>query len=178
MFEEEIFERIDSNILFAMYSYLSRDSHHVQVFISALGAKIQEFTRKCSRLLQIYITPYVDPTLKMGIRIRNKSQEEVLEEMRFLEHKGQLWPLHVQPCLKMLTILATESALFTFVTLTGARHPGELVPGEDHEMELMKKRVLGRTILGSYLGSMVNEKAAQISLSAVVCFVKSQRRWR
>lgn len=88
IFEEEIFERIDSNILYALYAYLSRDEDHIQTFIDVLGSKSMEFTRKCSRLLIIYITPYVDPTIKCGIRIRNKTQEEVMIEMRFLEHKN------------------------------------------------------------------------------------------
>ena len=89
IFEEEIFERIDSNILYAFFAYLQRDDdEHAETFINALGAKTMEFTRKCSRLLQIYITPYVDPTIKCGIRIRNKTQEEIMEEMRFLEHKA------------------------------------------------------------------------------------------
>lgn len=73
IFEEEIFERIDSNVLYALLAYLSREPEHVDTFIEVLGAKTAEFTKKCSRLLQIYITPYVDPTIKCGIRIRNKT---------------------------------------------------------------------------------------------------------
>jgi len=38
--------------------------------------------------------------------------------------------------------------------------------------------VLGRTIVGSYLASPDQEKAAQISLSIVVAFIKSKKRWR
>ena len=98
--------------------------------------------------------------------------------MRFLEHKNQLWPLHVQPCLKMVKLLASKSAMFTFFCLTGNRHPGENIPGEDHDIEIQKKRVLARTIISSYLASLENEKAAQISLNVVVQFVKSKLRWR
>ena len=110
--------------------------------------------------MTIYITPYVDPTIKCGIRIRNKTQEEVMVEMRFLEHKNQLWPLHVQPCLKMVKLLCLKSAMFTFFCLTGNRHPGEHIPGEGHEIEIQKKRVLARTIISAYLASLDNEKAA------------------
>mmetsp|Transcript_39001 Transcript_39001/g.51034 ORF Transcript_39001/g.51034 Transcript_39001/m.51034 type:complete len:103 (+) Transcript_39001:1033-1341(+) len=88
IFEEEIYEKIDSNILYAFYAYLSRAPEHAHIFIKALGSRTLEFTRKCSRLLQIYITPYVDPTMKCGIRIRNKTPEELMEEMRFSDHKG------------------------------------------------------------------------------------------
>ena len=95
-FEEEIiFERIDSNILYALQSYLSKSPDNVITFIKVLEGKMMEFMRKCARLLQIYITPYVDPTITKGILLRKKTPEEEMEEMRFNEHKGQLMPMHV-----------------------------------------------------------------------------------
>lgn len=97
--------------------------------------------------------------------------------MRFNEHKGQLMPMHVQPCLKITRILAEKSAMFSYFSLTGMRHSGENIPGEDLTIDPLKKRVLGRTIIQNYLASVENEKAAQIALCIVIAFVKSNKRW-
>ena len=85
--------------------------------------------------------------------------------------------MHVMPCLKITRILAEKSAMFTYFSLTGMRHDGENVPGEDAKIDPMKKRVLGRTIIQSYLASQDNEKAAQISLRIAMAFVSSSKRW-
>ena len=118
-------------MMYALQAYLTRSPDHVETFLHVLGAKTMEFMRKCSRLMQIYITPYIDPTLKSGIRMRNKTPEEASEENRFLSHKRQLWPLIVQPCLRIVSILAEKSAMFTYFCLTGVRHPGEKIPAEE-----------------------------------------------
>lgn len=102
-----------------------RDEGSVEGFLDLLGARILEFMRKCSRLLEIYCTPYEDPSFKFGIRYRHKTPAEERQYQRFLRHKKQLWHLHTLPILKIIKIISQKSALFTYLCLTGVRNSGE-----------------------------------------------------
>lgn len=63
--------------------------------MDTIGAKTIEFSRKCARLLLIYIKPLEDPTIKNGMKMRNKTDEEKMEEMRYNDHRRVLWPLQI-----------------------------------------------------------------------------------
>ena len=91
-------EKIDSNVLWGVLAYVARDNDYnnndcITTFMDAIGAKTIEFSRKCARLLLIYIKPLEDPTMKNGMKMRNKKDEEKMEEMRYNDHRRVLWPL-------------------------------------------------------------------------------------
>ena len=119
-----------------------------------------EFTRKCARILDSYIEPYAETPIIKGVGAREKTEEEQMEKLRFFERKKKLWPLHVLPCLKIVKKIAEKSAEFTYFSLTGIKHPGDCIPGEDHQVVPQRNLVLGRTVIRSYLASIDNEKAA------------------
>ena len=99
-------EKIDSNVLWGVLAYVARDNSDsnnnddddddcITTFMDAFGAKTIEFSRKCARLLLIYIKPLEDPTIKNGMKMRNKKDEEKMEEMRYNDHRRILWPLQI-----------------------------------------------------------------------------------
>ena len=53
--DEALRERIDSNVLYALLAFCSRSRQHVDRLTEVMQSRTQEFTRKCARLLLIYV---------------------------------------------------------------------------------------------------------------------------
>jgi len=64
-------------------------------------------------------------------------------------------------------MLASRSALFAFECVTGVHHPAENLPSEAADFAVickLKKRLLGKVLVQTYLTSVENEKAAHGAL--------------
>jgi len=160
--DEELLERLDSDVLWAISEFTRLSDRHALLFLDVLKDRRVEFTSKITRLLQKYVSAS-DQTGEHTSNMSMTACEPI--ELRLDEARQRQWSLIVKPCANIVARLNSISSDFAWHFLTGSIFE---ISDETIKVGAVDKKSIANVVVSEYVSLLSDPNSVLAGLEMLL----------